>query len=54
VVGDGDSGQDRAGHGTHIAGTIDGKGYGVDKDAKLVSVRVLKCDDTGSSSIDES
>src|SRR6185503_2328348 len=31
------------GHGTHVAGTIGGATYGVAKDVKLVSVRVLDC-----------
>lgn len=38
---------DCAGHGTHVAGTIGGKTYGVAKQAKLVGVRVLGCDGTG-------
>ncbi|WP_432585077.1 S8 family peptidase [Streptomyces sp. HD1123-B1] len=49
-IGDGHDGQDCAGHGTHVAGTIGGKDYGVAKSVKLVSVRVLKCDGKGSSS----
>jgi serine protease len=32
---------DRNGHGTHVAGTIGGKTYGVAKNVKLVSVKVL-------------
>jgi subtilisin family serine protease len=36
------------GHGTHVAGTIGGATYGVAKDVKLVSVRVLDCKGTGS------
>jgi aqualysin 1 len=35
------------GHGTHVAGTVAGKTYGVAKDAKLYAVRVLDCDGTG-------
>jgi subtilisin family serine protease len=42
----GGNGADRDGHGTHVAGTIGGKKYGVAKEVKLVSVKVL--DDTGS------
>ncbi|MFG2397607.1 S8 family peptidase [Streptomyces lydicus] len=49
-VGDGHQGQDCAGHGTHVAGTIGGKDYGVAKGAKLVSVRVLNCRGKGSAS----
>ena len=37
---------DKIGHGTHVAGTIAGKTYGVAKKASIVSVRVF---DTGSS-----
>lgn len=37
--------QDGNGHGTHVAGIVAGKSYGVAKKAKVVSVRVL--DDTG-------
>ncbi len=32
------------GHGTHVAGTIGGKTYGVAKEVTLVSVRVFDCD----------
>ncbi|WP_229399086.1 S8 family serine peptidase [Micromonospora okii] len=35
------------GHGTHVAGTVGGKTYGVAKDVKLVAVRVLNCDGQG-------
>ncbi|GIJ43240.1 serine protease [Virgisporangium aliadipatigenens] len=44
---DADAG-DCQGHGTHVAGTIGGKTYGVAKAANLVSVRVLGCDGSGS------
>ncbi|MER6673460.1 S8 family peptidase [Streptomyces sp. NPDC000983] len=44
VGGDGSAG-DGNGHGTHVAGTVAGSGYGVAKKAKVVSVRVL--DNTG-------
>jgi subtilisin family serine protease len=39
---------DCQGHGTHVAGTIGGKTYGVAKDARLVAVRVLNCAGYGS------
>ena len=40
--------EDCQGHGTHVAGTIGGATYGVAKDVKLVAVRVLGCDGSGS------
>jgi subtilisin family serine protease len=36
------------GHGTHVAGTIGGRTYGVAKDVKLVAVKVLDCTGSGS------
>jgi subtilisin family serine protease len=39
----GDMNNDCQGHGTHVAGTIGGKTYGVAKQARLVAVRVLNC-----------
>lgn len=39
--------QDCHGHGTHVAGTVAGATYGVAKSAKLVAVRVLNCDNSG-------
>lgn len=47
TVGDGQNGQDCQGHGTHVAGTVGGKTYGVAKSVKLVAVRVLGCDGSG-------
>ena len=47
TVGDGRNGQDCAGHGTHVAGTIGGATYGVAKNVRLVSVRVLDCSGSG-------
>ncbi|WEV29189.1 S8 family serine peptidase [Streptomyces sp. 71268] len=35
------------GHGTHVAGTVAGKEYGVAKQAKIVAVRVLDCQGSG-------
>lgn len=39
--------QDCQGHGSHVAGTIAGKSYGVAKKAKVVGVRVLDCNGSG-------
>ncbi|WP_351228949.1 S8 family peptidase [Streptomyces sp. NPDC002133] len=47
TVGDGQNGQDCQGHGTHVAGTVGGGTYGVAKGVKLVAVRVLACDGSG-------
>lgn len=41
------NGSDCEGHGTHVAGTVGGKTYGVAKNVKLVSVRVLDCNGSG-------
>ena len=49
-VGDGRNGVDCDGHGTHVAGIIGGSTYGVAKKAKLVAVRVLNCNGSGSAS----
>ncbi|MEU7009857.1 S8 family peptidase [Streptomyces sp. NPDC046332] len=47
TVGGGRNGQDCQGHGTHVAGTVGGAKYGVAKGAKLVAVRVLDCNGSG-------
>jgi subtilisin family serine protease len=47
AVGDGRDGQDCQGHGTHVAGTVGGATFGVAPQARLVSVRVLDCNGTG-------
>jgi len=36
------------GHGTHVAGTVGGKTYGVAKNVKLIAVKVLNCAGSGS------
>ncbi|GLZ43306.1 S8 family serine peptidase [Actinokineospora sp. NBRC 105648] len=38
---------DCQGHGTHVAGTVGSKTYGVAKQVKLVAVRVLDCNGSG-------
>jgi subtilisin family serine protease len=40
-------GQDCNGHGTHVAGILGGRTFGVAKDVKIVSVRVLDCNGSG-------
>ncbi|QPG76528.1 proteinase B [Brettanomyces nanus] len=45
-----DTDEDGNGHGTHCAGTIGSKAYGVSKNAKLVAVKVLKSNGSGSMS----
>jgi subtilisin-like proprotein convertase family protein len=46
---DGDTtADDCRGHGTHVAGTIGGKSYGVAKNVELVPLRVLDCEGRGS------
>ena len=39
--------QDCNGHGTHVAGTLGGRTYGVAKQVSLVALRVLNCDGDG-------
>jgi subtilisin family serine protease len=47
---DADDWEDCHGHGTHVAGTIGGKQYGVAKNANIIlhAVRILNCDGSGS------
>ncbi|MFI9331030.1 S8 family peptidase [Kitasatospora sp. NPDC052868] len=47
TIGDGKDGADCQGQGTHVAGTVGGKTYGIARKVNLVSVRVLGCDGTG-------
>ncbi|MCX5406335.1 S8 family peptidase [Streptomyces sp. NBC_00335] len=50
AIKDGRDGLDCNGHGTHVAGTVAGKTYGVARKANLVSVRVLDCKGEGDTS----
>lgn len=51
TVGDGQSGSDCDGHGTHVAGIAGGSsGYGVAPGTRLISARVLDCQGSGKSS----
>lgn len=47
VIGDGRNGSDCNGHGTHVAGTVGGRTYGVAREVSLVSARVLDCNGSG-------
>ena len=47
VINDGRNGNDCNGHGTHVAGIVGGKTYGVARSATLVSARVLDCSGNG-------
>jgi len=47
---DGGSADDCNGHGTHVAGTVGGGTYGVAKEVRVVGVRVLNCQGSGSNS----
>jgi subtilisin family serine protease len=42
--------RDCNGHGTHVAGTIGSKSYGLAKDVNLIAVKVLDCDGSGTNS----
>ncbi|WP_246486390.1 S8 family peptidase [Kribbella qitaiheensis] len=47
TVGDGQNGVDCMGHGSHVAGTIAGTNFGLAKGAKIIAVRVLDCNGSG-------
>ncbi|MCS6989220.1 MAG: S8 family peptidase [Chloroherpetonaceae bacterium] len=50
AINDGQGSNDCNGHGTHVAGTVGGSVYGVAKQARLVPVRVLNCQGSGTNS----
>lgn len=50
AIADGNGTVDCNGHGTHVAGTIGGTTYGAAKAVKLVAVRVLDCNGSGTTS----
>ena len=47
---DGGSADDCNGHGTHVAGSVGGATYGIAKGVRLVGVRVLDCNGSGTTS----
>lgn len=49
-ISDGRGTSDCNGHGTHVAGTVGGTGYGVAKEVTLVPIRVLDCNGSGTMS----
>jgi subtilisin family serine protease len=50
AINDGRGSTDCNGHGTHVAGTIGGSVHGVAKSVRLVAVRVLGCNGSGTTS----
>jgi aqualysin 1 len=48
AINDGEGTEDCHSHGTHVAGTIGGRTYGVAKSVQLVPVRVMNCSGSGS------
>ncbi|MDX6263833.1 MAG: hypothetical protein QOH84_5521 [Kribbellaceae bacterium] len=47
TIGDGQNGVDCMGHGSHVSGTIAGTNFGMAKGAKIIAVRVLDCNGSG-------
>ncbi|MFN9738739.1 MAG: S8 family serine peptidase [Pseudomonadota bacterium] len=50
AISDGRGSSDCNGHGTHVAGTVGGATWGIAKDVRLVPVRVLGCNGSGTNS----
>lgn len=50
TIPEGDPDEDGNGHGTHVAGTVAGRRYGVAKKAKIVAVKVLRSNGSGTMS----
>lgn len=50
AISDGRGTEDCSGHGTHVAGTVGGATWGVAKGVRLVPVRVLDCQGSGTNS----
>ena len=50
AINDGNGTNDCNGHGTHVAGTVGGRLYGVAKAVKLYAIRVLGCNGSGATS----
>ncbi|MFC0677178.1 S8 family peptidase [Lysobacter korlensis] len=50
AINDGRGTRDCNGHGTHVAGTVGGATWGVAKSVRLVPIRVLDCNGSGSNS----